>query len=97
MSVIFIANVGLRDIEISRDNLPEDARALGELILADDKKNWGKWQRDITLPVISTALKSIVQREDVSRVILFATESKNTRVSHADTLPLAEVVKRYLG
>ncbi len=95
MGVIFIANVGNRDVQLpGRDDLPSGgARELGETILG----NWAAYAADIQLPILGKALEWVARvHGQVDEVVLVASDQEDAQFRRGDTAPLAEVIRRIL-
>lgn len=95
MSIIFIANVGNRDVQLpGRGDLPSGgARELGETILG----NWDAYAADIQLPILGKALDWVARvHERVDKVVLVASDQEDAQFRKGDTAPLAEVIRRIL-
>lgn len=95
MSVLFIANVGNRDVQVpGQEELPHPARLLGEALLAD----WNRWQGRVELPILGKALRWVArQHGQVDRVVLVASDQTDAQFRQSDTAPLADVIVRMLS
>ena len=101
MSVLFLANVGNRDLCVDGQPLPVQAvRARGEALLE-------QWRREgadalfprLAAPLIEASLRYILDREPRVRVALFATDQPETveeRHRARDTIHVAGLLKEYL-
>jgi hypothetical protein len=94
MSVVFIGNVGSRDVQVEgQANLPRDSRTLGEMIL----KDWDGHRSNLSFPIVMKALDTVINRhQQIDHIFLFASNQADDKYRHTDTAPFAEIVKRYL-
>ena len=95
MSVLFIANVGNREIQVSgRDNLPKEARLLGQQLLDE----WPAIADALDLPILGKALRWVVKKHGapMDRVVLVASDQQDEAYRKSDTILLAEVIARLL-
>lgn len=94
-SVVFVANVGSRDVQVQGvANLPRDSRTLGETILSD----WTQYRSQLVLPILAKALDWVLKMNEnaVSRIILFASDQRDSQFRHTDTLPFAQIIQRMI-
>ncbi len=94
MTVLLLANVGLRDL-LYRGDLIDPARIRGEALLRDFSSVAG----EITLPVLMPLVQYVLDRHQKVQVTLFATDQPmGTPAAERDrdTLYLAEIAKRVL-
>lgn len=95
MSVLFIANVGNREIQVAgRGDLPKEARALGQALLGE----WETVSDSIELPILGKALWWVAKKHGapVDRVVLVASDQQDEKYRPSDTILLAEVIARLL-
>lgn len=96
MSVIFIANVGNRDVQIpGHPELPpaKEARALGQVLL----DQWETYRDDIQTDILIKALRWAVRKHGaVDQVILVASDQVDERYRQSDTITVAQVIERLL-
>ncbi|MFC1960710.1 hypothetical protein ACFLYO_08365 [Chloroflexota bacterium] len=94
MTVLFITNVGNRDVQVpNHQDLPTKARPLGEFLLA----NWDQYADQIELPILGKALRWVAQTHgQVDQVVLVVSDQDDERFRPSDTIVVAEVIKRIL-
>ncbi|MCZ7554434.1 MAG: hypothetical protein M5U05_17955, partial [Anaerolineales bacterium] len=95
MSVLFIANVGNRDVQVpGRTDLPREARLLGQQLLDE----WSAVADSLELPILVKALQCVVRKHSgpVDRVVLVASDQQDEKYRLSDTILLAEVIARLL-
>lgn len=96
MSVLFIANVGNRDVQVPGDfDLPpeKDARARGQALL----DNWEIYRKQVQADILIKALRWVVRKHDtVEQVVLIASDQSDERYRQSDTISLAHVLERLL-
>lgn len=95
MSVLFIANVGNRDVQISgRSDLPREARLLGQQLLDE----WPAVADSLELPILVKALQWVAKKHGApaDRVVLVASDQQDEKYRLSDTILLAEVIARLL-
>ncbi|MBP8972436.1 MAG: hypothetical protein KBH93_01060 [Anaerolineae bacterium] len=95
MSVLFIANVGNRDVQVpGGTDLPREARLLGQQLLDE----WPAVADSLELPILVKALQWVVKKHGapVDRVVLVASDQQDEKYRPSDTILLAEVIARLL-
>jgi len=95
MSVLFIANVGNRDVHVpARSDLPREARLLGQQLLDE----WPAVADSLELPILVKALQWVAKKHGapVDRVVLVASDQQDEKYRLSDTILLAEVIARLL-
>jgi len=96
MTVILLANVGNRDVQVpAHPELPptKEARALGQVLL----DNWDAYRDAIQTDILIKALRWVVRKHGgVDRVILVASDQTDERYRQTDTITIAQVIERLL-
>lgn len=97
--VLFLANVGNRDLNVDGQPVPNNHRARGEAILNAYEDYAGR----LSAPILETALQRVLREGTAERpllitVRLFGTDQPPSAGSHheRDTAPFAKVLERYL-
>ncbi|NLF79371.1 MAG: hypothetical protein GX573_27065 [Chloroflexi bacterium] len=96
MSVLFLANVGNREIQVpARDDLPtKDARLLGRALL----EQWDNVADTLEMPILGKAFEWVARKHGpLDRVVLFASDQADPQYRNSDTILLAEVIQRLVG
>lgn len=93
MTIAFIANVGSRDVQVAGEETTKESRRLGETILAD----WDTHRSRVQLPILGKALEYVIKKHQmIDSIVLFATNQRDSTYRYSDTLPFAQIIKRYL-
>ena len=97
--VLFLANVGNRDLNVDGQPVSDDHRARGEAILADYAAYAGR----LSAPILEVALQRVLREGTADQPLLvtvglFGTDQPSSAGSHRrrDTAPFAHVLARYL-
>ncbi len=94
MTVIFVANVGNRDVQVTGEHtLPTKARLLGQMILDD----WATYADRVELPILGKALDWVTRPSaPLAQIVLIASDQADVTYRDSDTILLAEIVRRVL-
>lgn len=97
--VLFVTNIGSRDIEIQGIILLESGQKEKRFkdITKDIFDNFDEYYEKINLPILDKVLKEIFsEQEKIDNIILIATDQEDNIHNHTDTIYAAEIIKKYL-